>query len=62
MDRVYFNFYFFFHRDYVIMAKPLTNLLQKNGFVWTEEATKAFNHMKQLTVSLPESQTSNSCS
>lgn len=33
-----------FVRNYGDVAKPLTNMLNKNQFHWNEEALKAFDH------------------
>uniref|UniRef100_A0A453D0P3 Reverse transcriptase domain-containing protein n=1 Tax=Aegilops tauschii subsp. strangulata TaxID=200361 RepID=A0A453D0P3_AEGTS len=38
---------------YGILAKPLTQLLTKKGFVWTEQAQTAFEHIKTAMVSTP---------
>lgn len=35
------------------MAAPITNLLRKNQFRWDEEATIAFNNLKQILISAP---------
>jgi hypothetical protein len=45
-------------RNYGILAKPLTSLLQHKQFVWTEEAHVAFDSLKKamsstLVLSLP---------
>lgn len=34
-------------------ATPLTQLLQKNMFAWNDLATKAFDKLKRVMVSLP---------
>lgn len=36
-----------------IVAAPLTQLLRKDLFVWTEQTTIAFNELIQAMVSLP---------
>lgn len=35
------------------LAKPLTDLLRKNSFIWCEEATHAFEQLKQALISTP---------
>ena len=36
-----------------IMAKPLTEMVKKDSFVWSTAATLAFQHLKQLLSSTP---------
>lgn len=38
---------------YAQLAQPLTNLLQKNSFTWTEEAQKAFENLKKAVTEVP---------
>lgn len=38
---------------YDIIAKPLTNLLTKKGFQWTEQVQITFNLLKRAMVSVP---------
>jgi len=41
------GYYRRFIRDYGLIASPLTKLLRKDGFQWTEEATAAFRALQQ---------------
>lgn len=47
------GYYRKFVRNYASMAKPLTQLLTKKGFVWTEQATVAFQTLKTAMTSTP---------
>ncbi|XP_047313756.1 uncharacterized protein LOC124917348 [Impatiens glandulifera] len=47
------GYYRRFIRKYGLIAKPLTDLLKKGNFNWTEEAGLAFKHLKQLMMSPP---------
>ena len=46
------GYYRRFIRDFGKLAKPLTDLLKKNSFVWTDQATAAFAALK-LAMSSP---------
>lgn len=47
------GYYRKFVRNYGAVAKPLTDLLRKDNFHWNEEATQAFNLLKQSLSSTP---------
>jgi hypothetical protein len=47
------GYYRKFVSKYGLLAKPLTKLLQKNQFLWSEEAEHAFVTLKQAMVSTP---------
>ena len=47
------GYYRKFVRSYGLIARPLTNLLHKGQFTWTEEANKSFTELKQALTSTP---------
>ncbi|XP_022019789.1 uncharacterized mitochondrial protein AtMg00860-like [Helianthus annuus] len=47
------GYYRRFIKSYRILAKPLTNLLKKDSFLWDEEAQKAFVLLKEALCSPP---------
>lgn len=47
------GYYRKFIKGYGAIAAPLTNMLKKNGFAWSEEALKAFCQLKQVVTSPP---------
>ncbi|CAL9248404.1 unnamed protein product, partial [Arabidopsis halleri] len=47
------NYYRRFIQGYSIIAKPLSNLLKKDGFTWDDSATDAFQTLKTALSSTP---------
>jgi hypothetical protein len=47
------GYYRKFVQHYGLITKPLTQLLTKKGFVWTEQATAAFLKLKAAMTSTP---------
>uniref|UniRef100_A0A0A9D2Y9 Reverse transcriptase domain-containing protein n=1 Tax=Arundo donax TaxID=35708 RepID=A0A0A9D2Y9_ARUDO len=47
------GYYRRFIKDYGILAAPLTRLLKKDGFAWSEEAIQAFTTLKHALSSAP---------
>ncbi|KAD5803509.1 hypothetical protein E3N88_14869 [Mikania micrantha] len=47
------RYYRRFIRSYGMLAKPLTNLLRKDAFIWSEDATIAFQKLKEVLASPP---------
>lgn len=47
------GFYRRFIRGYAQLAAPLTTLLRKDNFFWNDEATRAFNTLKQVMTTAP---------
>ena len=47
------GYYCLFVANYGAIATPLTQLTKKNNFRWLEEATKAFESLKNAMATLP---------
>lgn len=47
------GYYQRFVKSYGTITAPLTNLLKKDSFSWSEEATKAFEELRLAMVTLP---------
>lgn len=47
------GYYCHFVHDYAFISSPLSDLLQKNTFIWTPAATKAFKDLKYALIHIP---------
>ena len=47
------GYYRRFVKGYGIIAKPLTSMLKKEGFIWTEESRRAFDELKRAMTQTP---------
>ena len=47
------GYYRHFVNSYVSLAAPLTDLLRKNEFTWTQEASSAFQDLKEALIKTP---------
>ncbi|GJY03991.1 retrotransposable element Tf2 [Tanacetum coccineum] len=49
------GYYRRFIKNYAVIAQPLTALLKKNAFQWTEQATQSFQALKMAMIKAPKS-------
>uniref|UniRef100_A0A452XPU9 Reverse transcriptase/retrotransposon-derived protein RNase H-like domain-containing protein n=2 Tax=Aegilops tauschii subsp. strangulata TaxID=200361 RepID=A0A452XPU9_AEGTS len=47
------GYYRKFVKNYGIITKPLTQLLTKKGFLWSDQAAQAFEELKRAMSSTP---------
>lgn len=47
------NYYRRFIKAYIVIAKPLTTLLKKDGFCWGQEASDSFKELKTTLTTSP---------
>lgn len=47
------RYYMGFIKNFGSIAKPLTNMLMKGGFEWSQESTIAFEQLKEITTNAP---------
>lgn len=47
------GYYKMFVKSYGLIARPLIDLLKKDGFKWEDKATQAFNKLKEVVTQLP---------
>ncbi|GKC95235.1 retrotransposon-related protein [Tanacetum coccineum] len=47
------GYYRRFIKNYAVVAQPLTSLLKKNAFQWTEHATQSFQALKRAMIKAP---------
>ncbi|KAL9840647.1 putative nucleotidyltransferase, Ribonuclease H [Arabidopsis thaliana] len=47
------GYYRRFVKNYGLIARPLTDLLKKDGFLWNEASTSSFQALKKAVTQLP---------
>lgn len=47
------GYYWRFIKGFGIISIPLTNILKKNNYVWTQASTEAFNKLKEIMSTTP---------